>query len=403
VPRGAEKRMTKPFRIALIMQGGRGWVGGMEYIRNIILALSSLPPAARNTFEISLLVNTLTDQYFIESVKPYLKKVYVVDELVPPTVFKTVKRVAIRYLFSMSDGRYDVILDKNNFDFVYPYTSSDCGFSLKKVTAWIYDFQHKYLTDLFSEHEIKIRDKEFAHMAQHASLIILSSRSAEADFKKFYPQAASKTKVLTFKVIPQSTWYELDPLDIQHKYYLPDKFFIISNQFWQHKDHLTVFRALKLLKDKGIKPIVICTGHIYDHRQPEYSDIIFHTIHTLGLMQQVYVLGLIPKIDQIQLLRRSIALIQPSLFEGWSTVVEDARCMGKPAILSNFPVHLEQNLPNSRFFDRTSPESLAPVMADYWKSLSPGPDLEQESIASINNKNEVQDFANNFLRIARRQ
>ena len=40
-------------------------------------------------------------------------------------------------------------------------------------------------------------------------------------------------------------------------------------------------------------------------------------------------------------------------------------------------------------------------MADYWESFSPGPDLEQESIARETNKKEVLEFAENFIRIAK--
>lgn len=392
--------MTRPLRIALIMQGGHGWIGGQEYIRNIILALATLPQVIRDTFEISLLTTTTADSNFIESLKPYLKKIYFLDEMLQPSPLNRIKSAVSRIVLKKSGCPYDVIADKNNFDFIYPCTSPGEGFSLEKVGAWIYDFQHKYLPDFFTEQEIQARDHDFSVVALKAPLVVLSSKSAEADFKKFYPESAFKAKTLPFKIIPQPQWYEVNPEDIQIKYHLPDKFFIISNQFWQHKNHLTVFKALKLLHDRGVKPVVVCTGHIYDYRKPEYSDLILQTIHKLGLAQQVYLLGLIPKIDQIQLLRQSIALIQPSLFEGWGTVVEDARGMGKAVVLSDFPVHLEQNPPYSRFFERTSPESLALVLEEFWESLSPGPDPVQESIARETNRKEVMEFAENFLIIA---
>ena len=44
--------MNKPLKIGLLMQGGRNWIGGAEYIKNIIFALSSLPHEVRSTFEI---------------------------------------------------------------------------------------------------------------------------------------------------------------------------------------------------------------------------------------------------------------------------------------------------------------------------------------------------------------
>jgi len=52
-------------------------------------------------------------------------------------------------------------------------------------------------------------------------------------------------------------------------------------------------------------------------------------------------------------------------------------------------------------FDRSSPASLAQIMADCWQKLFPGPDLEQEAIARESNNKEIQLFAQKFLEIAR--
>lgn len=393
--------MSRPLRIALLMQGGRGWMGGMEYIRNIILSLASLPEDRRSTFEVSLLASKATDLDFIASVKPHLKQVLIADELVPPTLLNRMKWSAMHLIFQRQDSRYARILRKNSFDFVYPCTSPYDGYPLKKVTAWIPDFQHKYLPDFFTQREIADRDHIFGMMAAKCPVVVLSSKSAEEDFKRYYPEASFKSRVLPFKTVPQAQWFTPNPVDTQKKYNLPDKFFIISNQFWQHKNHVVVFNALKLLQENFIHPVVVCTGHIHDYRQPDYADLIMRMIHEHSLAHQVYLLGLIPKIDQMQLLRRSIALLQPSLFEGWSTVVEDARFLGKPAILSNIPVHIEQNSPRSRYFERESPESLAQAMAEYWKTLSPGPDARQETEARDANKQKVIEFAETFLSIAR--
>ena len=98
-------------------------------------------------------------------------------------------------------------------------------------------------------------------------------------------------------------------------------------------------------------------------------------------------------------MRRCLAVIQPSLFEGWSTVVEDARVFGKSIILSDIPVHLEQNPPHSIFFERHSSQSLATVLSDCWQKLTPGPDLQQEAASKSNNFPEIQAFGNKFIEI----
>jgi glycosyltransferase involved in cell wall biosynthesis len=392
--------MTKPLRIGLVMLGGRGWMGGAEYIRNIIFALANLPQEQRQTFELSLLTSTSTDADFIQSVKPCLNNVFFLNKIVPPTYFNLVKWGIEKYLLRIPDHRYDIILKKYGLDFVYPVVTEECRFSLNQVVAWVPDFQHKYLPEFFSAKEINTRDETHAKMAGVSPLIIVSSRSAAADFARFYPDASFKVKVLSFKTVPKDEWYLGDPGKIQRKYALPDKFYIVSNQFWQHKGHLTLFKAMRRLKDAGITPVVVCTGELNDNRQAEYAGVVRDAISSLGVSAQLHLLGLIPKSDQIQLLRRSIALIQPSLFEGWSTIVEEARCLGKDVILSDLAVHLEQNPPMSRFFDRNSPDALASTMADCWESLSPGPDLAREKVAYQAARMEICKFAETFLEIA---
>jgi glycosyltransferase involved in cell wall biosynthesis len=394
--------MKKPLRICLMMQGGRGWIGGTEYIKNITFALSNLPSDVRSTFELCLLCSKSLESSLYNQIQPLLDSIYYqevdLEPLTPPNrIYWKLRQI----LLKQYNSRIDAFLKKANIDFIYPYVTQNRRYTPARSAVWIADFQYKYLPHLFSEQEIRNKDKDLALIAKYSSTVILSSKTAEADFQKFCPEAAHKSQVLSFRTIPSPSWYDSDTVETQHKYSLSDRFFLVSNQFWKHKNHLVIFQALKLLQEQSIYPIVVCTGHLYDNRQPDYSDTILQTIHNLGIAQQVHLLGLIPRSDQIQLMRRSLAVIQPSLFEGWSTIVEDARALGKRMILSDFPVHLEQNPPHSIFFDGNSPESLAPLLAKWWEQLSPGPNIEQEALARTNNIEQVQAFGYRFLEIAK--
>jgi glycosyltransferase involved in cell wall biosynthesis len=231
--------------------------------------------------------------------------------------------------------------------------------------------------------------------------VVFSSQNAASDFFKFFPEATSKPEVLPFRVHPEPSWYDEDPIEVQKEYCLPDRFFLICNQFWTHKNHLVVFEALKLLRKRSVFPVIVCTGSLYDYREPDYSNTILQAIHKRGVAGQVNLLGLIPRRDQIQLLRRSMAVIQPSLFEGWNTVVEEVRCLAKPSLLSDIAVHREQNPPGSEFFEPASPASLAALLGEWWEKLSPGPHAEQEASARVRALEEAKMFAYRFLEMAR--
>ena len=398
--------MKKVLHIGLIMRYGREWIGGTEYIKNIVLALASLPKETRSKFKVSLICGELVDPAYYNAVVPHLHEVYRLnlekmlesrDRL--ETQLGYFQRGAASLLHFRKYQSFNAFLKTAKVDFVYPYSEShkiSC-----RHASWIYDFQHKYLSHLFSKDEIEKRDKVFLRAARGDSTVVFSSQNAASDFSKFFPEATSKGEVLPFRVHPEQSWYGEDPMKVQKEYSLPDRFFLISNQFWTHKNHLVVFEALKLLQEHAIFPVVVCTGSLYDYRQPDYSDTLLQTIHKLGVARQVYLLGLIPRADQIQLLRRALAVIQPSLFEGWNTVVEECRCLAKPMILSDLAVHREQNPPGSIFFPANSPEALKGILGEWWDRLAPGPDLDQEPAARAKALEEVSAFGYRFLEIVR--
>jgi glycosyltransferase involved in cell wall biosynthesis len=398
--------MTKPLRIGLIMQGGKNWIGGTQYIKNIILALSSLPPDVRKTFELCLLYSggdIDSDTY--QQVKPCLNASYDLDVELPSLTFTNRLIWKVRkILLGKINSRISDFCKKKKINFVYPLLTSRVEQTADFWSCpWIPDFQHKYLPQLFSQDDIRGRDVTFKQIANTSPRVVLSSNSAAKDFNKFFPNAQAKIEVLQFRTSIQEDLLDDDPVTVQQKYNLPNRFFLVSNQFWQHKNHKIILEALKILKaktDKSINPVVVYTGSIQDYRNPDYINSILTIIHEYDLAAQTYLLGLIPRHHQIQLMRRSIAVIQPSLFEGWSTVIEDARCLGKKMILSDFEVHLEQNPPNGYFFARNSPNQLAELIDEQWRSSCPSPDFAQEAMAKIRNKQEIQEFGYRFLEIA---
>ena len=394
--------MNQPLKIGLLMQGGRGWIGGAEYIKNIVMALSSLPHEVKETFEVHLLCHQAQDIEFQNQLQPFLNKIYILEnELKPQTFVNRLKWKINQVIFNNpTDPRFLNFFKKNKFDFIYPYLVPRNLKLPYRGCHWIADFQHKHLPHLFTQSEVELRNKIHKQIADFSDKVILSSKTAEEDLHKFLPYFKCQVEILPFRTSLPLSWYELSTVAVQHKYNLPERFFLLSNQFWQHKNHLVVLDALKILRSNLIYPVVVCTGHTYDYRKPDYMDIILQAISTYGLANQIYLLGLIPKIDQIQLMRHSLAVIQPSLFEGWSTVVEDARCLGKKIILSDIPVHMEQDPPDSVYFDRYSPQQLADLISEWWMNLPSGVNSELENLALKRSEQDVKQYGYQFLEIA---
>jgi glycosyltransferase involved in cell wall biosynthesis len=91
-------------------------------------------------------------------------------------------------------------------------------------------------------------------------------------------------------------------------------------------------------------------------------------------------------------MRYAQAVIQPSLFEGWSTVIEDAISLQVPVIASNLPVNIEQLGTDGKYFDPLNPEELAEIIADY-------PERKQGILFYKDYKNRIREAAESFRSI----
>lgn len=387
--------MNKTFRIGLVMQGGAGWMGGVEYIKNIVFALSTLPQNVKDKFEICLICDPALDRNLYESILPHISNIFYLDS---NNLLTKIKSKFQRVVTSENYPRLVSFLKNNQIkiDFLYPYFS--LNYNPCSSSEWIPDFQHKYLPEYFTDADIGVRNKLFEMVAKYSPKIVVSSESSKSDIFKFFPDSTNKkVEVLSFTTFPLDSWYVDNPEEAITQYNLPSKYFLVSNQFWPHKNHNVVFRAMNILRERDIHVSIVFTGKLDDSA---YGKSILKTINDFNLSDRVHLLGLIPKDRQIQLIRTCLAMVQPSLFEGWSTVAEDARCFGKHIALSDLPVHLEQSPPNAIYFERNRPDRLAEILEKCWYQLEPGVNLVSEATARQANHQRIQSFAYQFLSIA---
>ena len=78
-------------------------------------------------------------------------------------------------------------------------------------------------------------------------------------------------------------------------------------------------------------------------------------------------LGKVPYEDVIALMKNCEALINPSLFEGWSTTVEEAKSLGIKLLLSDISVHFEQLGNKAKYFKKNSALSLANLIEESFR------------------------------------
>ncbi|GAB2784992.1 hypothetical protein GCM10027275_31660 [Rhabdobacter roseus] len=236
-------------------------------------------------------------------------------------------------------------------------------------------------------------------MARKADKIIVSNPFSYNDACRLAPKAKNKFELLPFCMYLGDNWRKEDPEVYREQYNLPENYLMFPSQFWKHKNHLMLFEAIHKLKKQGKPVVLVCTGAFHDFRFPDYADSLKNFIHEQGLEEEIRILGLLPRKDQVQLMRGARAIVQPSLFEGWSALLEDCRGLGKTVFVSRTPMHLEQEPDHAFFFDPHSSSELAELIDQHWDSLPMRADPAREQMGERKNIDGLKNFARRFLEI----
>jgi glycosyltransferase involved in cell wall biosynthesis len=382
--------MTKPLRIGLVRKGNSSWMGGQEYMKNLVLAARAASRAQGMGIEMSLLVPESDDSSLAEGITRHVG----VPSDLPPRRFGRMRS----WLEGASGDRpLDHVVRKERFDFVYPVDALSARVPSRRA-AWIPDLQHRVMPGYCSEGELRDREAWIRSMMDSARTLVFSSEASREDFRAAYDPAGHALEVLRFRISLPADLLDGDPGEVTRKHGLPPVFFLVSNQFWAHKNHLTLLEAMARAKSVYPDLVVAMTGAPEDYRNPEYPRKVIDRIEALGLQSNARLLGLIPKAEQLQLLRACRAVIQPSLFEGWNTVVEESRCLGKEIILSDLPVHREQQPPHVRYFPGADAGALADCIVEF---LSRPAESVDERAAVAEYEQLFLRFGERFLEIVR--
>lgn len=380
--------MAERKRIALIFKVNQNWMGGTYYILNIINALNTFPENEKP--EIILLCESENDFLYARNNTNYPHLQF--REALKPSINQKIIRILNKL------GR--VFLNKNLFcynsfkekvDAVYPIMNRFQLSSKNNCLYWIPDLQERFLPQFFSEEDMKFRDRQIKEIIQDKGHIIFSSRDALNSFDIFYPEGNTLKKSVFHFVTTIPEKIENAREIIKNKFNAPDNFFYCANQFWVHKNHKLLFEATQILKTRGLSITVFCSGGTHDYRNPEYFPTLQKYISEHNLGENIRLLGFINRNDQLALMQECNAIIQPSLFEGWSTSVEEAKALNKFMILSDIPLHKEQVKRNGFFFERNNAVNLADVIE---KFINEKPQVEYSDY----NQN-ISEAAQKFMKI----
>lgn len=371
--------------------GGAGWLGGRNYLWNLLYGLSLLPDAERRLEPV--LMSEPGDA----------------RELMLPGVVHFPRAGRLASVWARRAGTATMRLLGRDLvqDAWLRRARVDCyshGPPLGRRPGvpyifWIPDVQHRRLPALFTPFERRERDIAFNIALDAAAAVITSSEAARADLVRAYGRKAERVRVLHFVSSPRVDLAKLPTrAELTTRFQLPPRYFHLPNQFWPHKNHALVLDALAALTTRAPDITVVTTG-AKDARNPQHYDALMAQAQRLGLGNRFRHLGLVSYDELIALMLHSVAVLNPSLFEGWSSSVEEARSLGKRVLLSDIDTHREQAPARGVYFPVDDAEALASALQDAWRAHDEAAEARSIAAAAVALPNRVRAFGRDYQAI----
>ena len=221
--------------------------------------------------------------------------------------------------------------------------------------ATVWDLQHRlqpFFPEVSTQGEWARREAHQSEVVRRAASVIVANETARQELQQFYGVAAPRIAVIGH---PVDDFADLDCPLTQHASAAEGEMLFFPAQFWAHKNHACLLKALVLLRDTGERDWrVVLTGSDKGNRAHVESEAA-----RLGLTPYVRFAGFVSRPELVDLYRSAFALVFPSFFGPENLPPLEAMQCGCPVITARVDGAAEQLGDAAIFFDPTSPTDLA--------------------------------------------
>ena len=258
---------------------------------------------------------------------------------------------------------------------LYPWpTSLAFEVDIPYVMA-IHDLQHRLqpeFPEVSANGEWEWREYCFRNGARYATSLLADSEVGKEDILNFYGAygvTSDRVKVLPF--LPASYLAgevsEEERVRLRTTYRLPERYVFYPAQFWPHKNHAGIVRALaRLQHEHRLRvPVVFCGAYSGEIRSRTFREVMT-VARQLGVDNQVQYLGFVPDQDMSGLYAGADALVMPTFFGPTNIPVLEAWAFACPVLTSDIRGIREQAGDAAVLVDPRSVEAIADGIYRLW-------------------------------------
>jgi glycosyltransferase involved in cell wall biosynthesis len=272
--------------------------------------------------------------------------------------------------------RSDGLVEREGFDLIHFPTQNAFLTEVPSIYhPW--DLQHLHLPQYFTPEAIRKRECEYRAFSAQASMVVAATSWQKQDLIKQYELPEEKVEVIApapvVEFYPVPTDADLE--QVRETFALPPKFFFYPAQTWPHKNHIGLFRALALVRDRELVKIpLVLSGKRNDH-----FPMLEKAIAELDLGDQVRFLNYVSPLQLQCLYRLCRAMVFPSFFEGFGMPISEAFAMGAPTACSNVTSLPEQAGDAALIFDPYDIDEVAQTLFRLWSDDALCEDLAERA------------------------
>lgn len=298
-----------------------------------------------------------------------------------PSVFNLFSKLYISIHFGQKNILIDEISYNKKMDFFfkklridlmyYPAPNTLCFETDIPYILSIHDLQHKInprFPEVSADGELERREYLYKNGSKKASLILVDSETGKEDVLKYYGKFGVKgNKIRVLPYLPSVEKRTSNSSDVKNKYKLPEKYIFYPAQFWQHKNHAGLVKALGILKkEKGMDiPLVLCGSLNGKYRKEVFEELI-KLADEADIKDNIYFLGYVQDEDLKGLYVGARALVMPTFFGPTNIPVLEAWSIGIPVLTSNIRGIREQAGDVALLVDPDSTKEIASGIYRLW-------------------------------------
>ncbi len=270
---------------------------------------------------------------------------------------------------------------RHEIDLMFFLVPSELSF-LTKIPAVvpIHDLEHRrhnQFPELRTHGQWQKREYIYNHIKKSAYKILVDSEIGKQDVIDFYAVPPERIEIVSF-LPPSYLKKEIGQIEIENvrkRYHLPEKFLFYPAQFWPHKNHQNLMKAISILKKEGLSVPIVLVG-VKLEQWGSYQKVL-EIIEKSNLKDLVHFLGYVSNDEMSAFYRMAEALVMPTFLGPTNIPVYEAWFMDCPVLYSDIRGPREQAGKAAILFDPYKPENIAKAVRKIWRNET----LRQDLIA----------------------